>query len=434
MHSPEDRTKPEDDRSAGCAWIDATRPAAGRWLWGMTPVERQIRELARLGVARVVIWVSEESAESVHRLRGDLRRLYQVDLDFRTATSTEQLYRALTEAEEDLLLLEGEGVYDERILAHLLCQGPGVGVMDREGVSGFHLQRDQARRLGGVLQQESLPEKTAPLWADLGVAICSPDELEHYVPSLRLTMAPLAVRVPAAEDFRSIDHLMYRRTFKGVIDAVARYGYYHLVRWLTRQLCRTELTPNLFTLLSVFSIWGAVPCFAVGHFGAGVLVAWVGVILDSVDGKLARLRLHLSDAMGAFEHIAAMPGLGLWYAATGWHLTEGKLLALDGWALVTWVLLAAFLLDKCITGGFKAIFGKELFDYRPLDAAFHLVAARRNISLALMTLGALVGHLEPAFAATAAWTLATLAFHLLRFVWIGLTRSEEEIRAAGAGS
>jgi len=400
----------------------------------MTPVERQIRELARLGVVRVVIWASEESAEPVQRLRADLRRLYQVDLDFRTATGTDQLYLALAEVEEDLLLLEGEGVYDERILVHLLRQGAGVGVMDREGASAFHLRVDQARRLGAVLQQEGLSEKTARLWADLGVVVRTPDELEHYVPSLRLTMAPFAVRVPAADDLRSIDHLMYRRTFKGVIDAVARYGYYHLVRWLTRQLCRTELTPNLFTLLSVFSIWGAVPCFAAGHFGAGVLVAWIGVIFDSVDGKLARLRLHLSDAMGAFEHIAAMPGLGLWYAATGWHLTGGKLLALEGWALITWVLLAAFLLDKCVTGGFKAIFGKELFDYRPLDATFHLVAARRNISLALMTLGALVGRLEPAFAAVAAWTLATLGFHLLRFVWIGLTRSEEEIRGAVAGS
>jgi len=110
------------------------------------------------------------------------------------------------------------------------------------------------------------------------------------------------------------------------------------------------------------------------------------------------------------------------------------LLRLDGWALVTWVLLAAFLLDKCATGGFKVIFGKELFDYRPLDAAFHLVAARRNISLALMTLGVLVGRLEPAFAAVAVWTLATLVFHLLRFAWIGLTRSEEEVSAAVAGS
>ena len=434
MHSPDDRTKSADDPGAGYAWINATGSAAGRWLWGMTPVERQIRELARLGLSRVVIWVSEESADSAQRLREDLRRLYQVDLDFRIATGTEQLFSALAEVEEDLLLLEGEGVYDERILFHLLRQGSGVGVMDREGVSAFHLRADQARGLGRVLEREELPERTASLWADLGMEIRTPDELEHYVPSLRLTMSPFAIRVPAEGDLRSIDHLMYRRTFKGVIDAVARYGYYHLVRWLTRQLCRTELTPNLFTLLSVFSIWGVVPCFAAGHFGAGVLVAWIGVIFDSVDGKLARLRLHLSDAMGTFEHIAAMPGLGLWYAATGWHLTGGELLRLDGWALVTWVLLAAFLLDKCATGGFKVIFGKELFDYRPLDAAFHLVAARRNISLALMTLGVLVGRLEQAFAAVAVWTLATLVFHLLRFAWIGLTRSEEEVSAAVAGS
>lgn len=38
---------------------------------------------------------------------------------------------------------------------------------------------------------------------------------------------------------------LVERTFKGVIDAVARYGYYHLVRFLTRALSRTTVSRNL---------------------------------------------------------------------------------------------------------------------------------------------------------------------------------------------
>ena len=37
--------------------------------------------------------------------------------------------------------------------------------------------------------------------------------------------------------------------------------------------------------------------------------------------------------------------------------------------------------------------GARLFDYRPVDALFHLVAARRNVALLLLTAGALCGQL-----------------------------------------
>ena len=248
------------------------------------------------------------------------------------------------------------------------------------------------------------------------------EELDPYVPSLRLTMAPYMVRLTSADQIRSLDHLMYHRCFKGVIDAVARYGYYHLVRWITRGLSRTSLPPNLFTLLSVLGIWGAIPCFALGHVGAGVVVAWAAVLLDSIDGKLARLTLHLSEAMGRFEHIAAMPGLGLWYAALGWHYSGGDLFSARPGALAGWVLLGSFLADKIASGWFRRLFGKELFDYRPVDAAFHLVACRRNTALLILTLGLATGTDAGAFAILTGWMGATLVFHAIRFAWVGATR------------
>jgi len=326
-------------------------------------------------------------------------------------------------------------VYDDRVFAYLLQRGPGTAVCGEEGVKALYLKADQARCLGAA--PELTAERSgasASFLEEMGLQVCRPVDLEPYVPSLRLTMVPHMLRVPAEGDIRAIDHLLYRRTFKGVIDAVARYGYYHLVRWITRRLSETAVTPNLLTLLSILSIWGAIPCFATGRFALGALVAWVGVVLDSVDGKLARLRLHLSQAMGAVEHVAAMPGLGLWYLVSGWHLAEGALFSGRLMALTTWVLVAAFLVDKIVSGSFKALYGKELFDYRRVDAAFHLIAARRNISLLILTVGAAAGHLEPAFVAIAGWTVATLGFHALRFAWIAVTRAREKLSAGEAGS
>ena len=416
-------------------WIDATRPAAGRWIWGMNPVERQVRTLALQGVSQVYVWLSPQTEESVRQLRPDLDRLYQVELVFFTAAGPQQMYEALKQAEEDVLLLEGDVVYDERILTHQLQRGAGNIVLGEDGTAALYLETEQAHRLGAQLAAvaESTPgalgKLVRPQLDGMGLQVYRPQDLDYYVPALRLNMLPYMLRVPGTGPLHHIDHLMYRRTFKGVIDVVARYGYYHLVRWITRQLSKTTLSPNLFTILSILSIWVAIPCFALGYLKAGVLVAWVGVILDSVDGKLARLTLHLSDAMGEIEHLAAMPGLGMWYVALGWHFSNGRLFSGASLALMTWLLVGAFLVDKISSGGFKALYGKELFDYRPVDAAFHLLACRRNISLLILSAGVAGNVGVQAFALVALWMVATLLFHLFRFAWVAGAEAKNASKA-----
>ncbi len=400
--------------SSPWVWIDATQQSAGRQLWGMSLVERQVREMALRACHRFCLLVTAQTRVAVEAMRGDLHRLYAVELEIAEVVSVSDIFARLAEEREEIVLLAGDCVYDDRVLAYILEQGPGVASWERErGAFYFKVEQYAALRAQQVQNWEGL------VAAD-GVGFCGREAaaLDSYIASLRLTMPAYIYRLGAEEDVRQIDHLMYRRTFKGAIDAVARYGYYHLVRWITRQLARGESTPNFYTLLSVFCVWAASPLLAVGFVGEGLLVAWAGVILDSVDGKLARLRLHLSDSMGAFEHIAAMPGLALWFLALGWHLSAGALVVLSPLALATWLLLAAFLLDKAISGLFKKTIGRELFDYRPIDALFHLVAARRNIALLMLSAGALLGYLEHSFYALVLWMAATLLFHLLRFCWV----------------
>jgi len=395
-------------------WIDATELAAGRQLWGMSLVERQVREMALRACSRFRLLVTAETRAAVEVMRDDLDRLYEVELEIVEIAAANEVFEHLAQAGEDVVLLAGDSVYDDRVLAYILDAGAGAASWARER-GAFYFSSAQC----AALQKQQVQSWQELLAADaLGFRGKEVGELNAYVASLRLTMPAYIYRLGADEDLRHIDHLMYRRTFKGAIDAVARYGYYHLVRWITRHLARGASTPNLYTLLSVFCVWLASPLIAVGHVGAGLSIAWAGVILDSVDGKLARLRLHLSDEMGAFEHIAAMPGLALWFVAMGWHLSVGQLSVLHPLSLVTWFLLATFLLDKVASGLFKKVVGRELFDYRRIDALFHLVAARRNIALLLLSLGALLGYLEQSFYVLVLWMAATLFFHLLRFFWV----------------
>ena len=406
--------------------IDATRPAALWRLWGMSLMERQLREVARLGADTALVRVSSATGDAARYLRPDYARLYDLEPTFVPGEDRAGLQRSLAELERPVLYLQGDVVYDDRVLAHLLGSGPNHAVRGTEAEAVY--LGEEAVRAGTLAPSiEAAPDETPSppgLPEAPPVQTTSLDDLDAYVPALRLTMPPFMVRLVDPAQLPQVDRLMYRRAFKGVIDAVALYGYYHLVRWVTRQLSRTTLTPDLFTVLSILGIWGAIPCFATGHLAGGVLLAWGGVLLDSVDGKLARLTLHLSDTMGSIEHITAMPGLGLWFVALGWHLTGGDLLSASPAALTCWGMVVCFLADKVVTGGFRSLTGRELFDYRPIDAAFHLVAARRNIHLLILTIGLLVGAVGTSFAVVTGWMAATLFLHLIRFGW-GLLASQD---------
>ena len=414
-----------DGRTVPAVWIVALEAAAGRHLWGMNLVERQVRQLALLGWRRCRVWVAPHTGERVTALRSDFQRLYSVEVDFVQIEGAEALFAALAQRGENVLLLEGSVVYDDRILEHLVGRGAGTWIRGDSGAVALYLDGRQAAALGRA--GRGAPDGPAALAGRrakaLGLALSTLDQVEQYVAELRLTMEPYMLRLEAEGSVRPVERLMYRRTFKGVIDIVASHGYYHLVRWLTRHVSKTGISPNALTVLSIVGVWGAVPCFAAGELGWGVLAAWIGVLLDSVDGKLARLRLHLSQTMGRIEHLTAMPGLGLWFIAWGWHVSSSGLAAAQDAALLTWVLVGSFLVDKVLSGGFKARFGRELFDYTRLDALVHPFAARRNIALVVFTVGWVWGRPLGALALLTGWMGATLVFHALRLAWIAGQRA-----------
>jgi len=166
-------------------WIDATRPASGRHLWGMNLVERQVRELALKGVQRVQIWVGPHKREAVERLRTDFARIYATDLVF-TAVPTGGMGAALAQVQGPLLLLAGDVVYDERILAQLIAQGPGNLVVGEEGGAALFAAAEkipQMAQLWDEVQDGAWPLETLVKKADeLELQVQHPADFEHYVP------------------------------------------------------------------------------------------------------------------------------------------------------------------------------------------------------------------------------------------------------------
>jgi len=98
-------------------------------------------------------------------------------------------------------------------------------------------------------------------------------------------------------------------------------------------------------------------------------------VLDSVDGKLARLTLRESEVGNWMDHGSDTVYFGIWLAVVG-HVA--------GPGVAGWVLPGAWVFDKLIVGAFELAKKRELNDWAPIDAAFRLVVIRRNVFLLVL--------------------------------------------------
>jgi phosphatidylglycerophosphate synthase len=135
-----------------------------------------------------------------------------------------------------------------------------------------------------------------------------------------------------------------------------------------------------------------------------------------VDGKLARVTIQSSRFGHIFDHAIDLIHPPFWYLFWGMSL-QGRL-AESGFDLtvLAWVLVAAYVLGRCVEGLFPLLGQCGIFTWRPFDAWFRLITARRNPCLILLTLGAVTGRPDWGFIAVVAWSAVTTGVLVLRLV------------------
>src|SRR3546814_7402179 len=96
----------------------------------------------------------------------------------------------------------------------------------------------------------------------------------------------------------------YYGAYKGVTDVLTKYLWPELALVLTRLAARIGMTPNMVTAigaaLCVYATW----LFYQGNFWGGVAAGFVFMVLDTVDGKLARCTITRSE-----EHTSELQSL-----------------------------------------------------------------------------------------------------------------------------
>lgn len=217
------------------------------------------------------------------------------------------------------------------------------------------------------------------------------------------------------ENAERVERAAYDASYKGVTDALTLYLWrkpaFHLTRWAAE----AGLSPNAVTaigaVLMVFAFW----LFWLGAYWLGILCGFIFMVLDTVDGKLARCTGTSSKWGEALDHGIDLihPPFWWWAWAHGLSL-YGRPLEPVYEAMLLAVIVFGYIAQRAIEGLFIYYFSMHIHVWRPVDSWFRLITARRNPNMVILVAALLFGRPDVGFELVALWTLLSLMFHAVR--------------------
>jgi phosphatidylglycerophosphate synthase len=168
---------------------------------------------------------------------------------------------------------------------------------------------------------------------------------------------------------------------------------------------------------------GAILCvvaallFARGDYWAGMAAGLVFMVLDTVDGKLARCTITASKWGNLFDHGIDQVHPPFWWYAWGVGLAAyGRPLTPQAFTIVMAVVVGGYLVQRLVEGVFMRRFGMHIHVWRRLDSRFRLVTARRNPNMVILFAATLLQRPDIGLIAVAGWTIVSSLFHAIRLV------------------
>jgi len=342
-------------------------------IWGMTPAERLERIYQRLGLA------------------------------------ASGAAGAAPDPEHGVVAADAGWVFDESLIK-ALAERPEVVLTDAAGTPvavhgrGAAMAQALEKLAAGASLAEAVPEaypRLGPL--ELGSA---------YNSALRKREPPVLERL-TPENRAAVEKRLFQGSYKGVTDVVTKYLWPPPARVVTRWCALAKMTPNQVTFIGFLLVLAAFYLFWTGHFGWGLVCAWIMTFLDTVDGKLARVTLTSSKIGNVFDHGIDLIHPPFWWWAWLVGVQAGPH-PVSAPGLILAVIVGGYVFQRVLEGIFLALFKVEMHAWRPFDSFFRLITARRNPNLILLTLAALAGRPDIGLVAVAVWTALSLLVHLVQ--------------------
>jgi len=247
-----------------------------------------------------------------------------------------------------------------------------------------------------------------------GYELLPAEAAELSYAELRKRDRPFVMRLDA-DDPEPVERAAYDAAYKGVTDVLTLYLWRRPAFYLTRWAARAGIAPNLVTLVGAILCVLAFVLFWQGEYWWGVLSGFIFMVLDTVDGKLARVTGASSKWGEVFDHGIDIVHPPFWYWAWEHGLaTYGRPLEPVFATMVLWAIIGGYVAQRIIEGIFIKRIGLEIHVWRPIDSKFRLVTARRNPNMVILVAALLFRWPDLGLELVAAWTIISLIFHAVR--------------------
>jgi phosphatidylglycerophosphate synthase len=404
-------------------WIDAVQCGRVPKIFGLTLVERHLQALKRSlpRPARIIVDLGAEGEKP--RIDGSLNEAFAIEWRQAPGDFASRLQRFLAEAQaEAVLLLDGATLPDARLHTSLTALADSVVVLAPKEDERAVMIRLEADRLPGLtIDAIDLPSLATKFQAAGIARPYQQDEFNGFIRKLRRTIPYYMFRVESADKAAKVEKFMFWSNYKGSTDFFTRYVYPPFVWISVGPLARARVHPNAVTIFSIILALGAIPIWAIGEtwsFWTGFAMAYGMSVLDSVDGKLARLTFTDSRLGNFLDHGLDMVHPPFWYLSWAYGLG----LATLGWGstlgLATILVMAFYVVDRLILKVYPSFFQRAFHTHSKLDGRMRTFIARRNITLPMFIVGYVLGYAIEAFYLIVAWQILTAAYHGARTFWI----------------
>ena len=318
---------------------------------------------------------------------------------------------AAADASGPLLLTHNGFAWDPAWLRHLATQ-PGLVVTLGDVPVLAH-----ARDAGEAAALRAAMEHSKPLACGTGLSIVafeSGPTIENKALRKRETpfLGPLQ-----PQTVRSLERASYFGAYKGVTDLLTKYLWPEWALVLTRIAARFGISPNQVTFVGGALCIAATVLFGFGYYWIGMAAGLGFMVLDTVDGKLARCTITSSKWGNVADHGLDLvhPPFWWWFWATGlsfWGLAYDS----TTFWLVQAAIQGGYLVQRGIEGVFLAQFGIDAHVWQRFDSRFRLIAARRNPNMVILFGSMLLARPDWGLIAVAVWTVLSCALHAVRLV------------------
>ena len=240
------------------------------------------------------------------------------------------------------------------------------------------------------------------------------DNADFSYRKLRKRDRPFVMRLDPANSVAA-ERAAYDASYKGVTDLLTLYLWRRLAFHLTRWAAQAGMTPNMVTAIGAALCVAAFFLFYNGWYWTGIAAGFGFMVLDTVDGKLARCTGQSSKWGNIFDHGVDLVHPPFWWWAWAEGLAAyGRPLERVYELLVVGAIVFGYVAQRVIEGIFMRRFGMHIHVWQRIDSQFRLITARRNPNMVILVVCLAFGRPDLGIELVALWTLVSLIFHAVR--------------------